>query len=572
MTSATQKKTPNDATAFEREQLRFFLTRDDLTSTLAEINPSLAWLPLLGEMKLIRADTQLAPWVERNFDSLDAVRDVAANIHFFGPDTAEVLEFRLNHQLNRLSALLVQSWRLILRHMRTAKQRGLQSDWFDIQSRIKRGEFSPEVIERFAQALRPKLKIGKRLGLYDREYPKPPERPSDLMSIDYEVKDGLTEDEVFSVWPADALPDIEDRVLRALTSALSAAVEEAIDAGVESNRGYGLSDTDVPSVAKHGQNTYRSGFFAIVRVMAELWTRLARKDAAQALLFVRLWQESPFRLVRRLALFAAADAAVPPALAADLLITLPQGELFLTNSSVEVFRLIRARWNDFPPDKQAALERRIAEGPPADWFRDGSEKERMIDRSRFDLLGDMERHGAALGAHARKVLDDVRARWPNRQLRPAEQAGFHIWSEGASGIVGDPTKLGGVEDDQLIPAAKKAADEAGFMDGDSWQALCQTDPLRALRGLEAQVKDGQWPAWAWNPFLWATQKIDDAAVLATITRLLLAWPKNSFSEVAATASWWVDEKATALDDALLWPLWDRIEETVPRNKEGADDA
>jgi hypothetical protein len=142
MTSAPRKRTPNDATAFEREQLRFFLTRDDLASSLAEINPSLAWLPLLGEMKLIRADTQLAPWVEKNFDSLDAVRDVAANIHFFGPETAEVLEFRLNHQLNRLSALLVQSWRLILRHMRTARQRGLQSDWFDIQPRIKRGEFA----------------------------------------------------------------------------------------------------------------------------------------------------------------------------------------------------------------------------------------------------------------------------------------------------------------------------------------------------------------------------------------------------------------------------------------------
>ena len=30
MTSAPRKKTPNDATAFEREQLRFFLARDDL--------------------------------------------------------------------------------------------------------------------------------------------------------------------------------------------------------------------------------------------------------------------------------------------------------------------------------------------------------------------------------------------------------------------------------------------------------------------------------------------------------------------------------------------------------------
>jgi hypothetical protein len=572
MSPAPKKKTPNDATEFEREQLRFFLTRDDLASTLAEINPSLAWLPLLGEMKLIQADTQLAPWVERNFTSLEAVRDVAANIHFFGSETADVLEFRLNNQLNHLSPLLIQSWRLILRHMRTAPRRGLQSAWFDIAPRIKRGELSPEVMERFADALRPKLKIGKRLSFYDEENPKAPERPSDLMAIDYEVEDGLTEDEVFSVWPDSATAEIEGRFLLALTNALSAAVAEAIEAGVESNRGYGLSDTDVPSVAKHGQNAYRSGFFAIVRVIAELWTRLVRKDATLAIPLVRLWQESAFRLVRRLALFAAADPAVPAALAADVLISLPQGELFLPNSSVDVFRLIRARWKDFAPDKQEIIERRIAEGPPADWFRDGSEKERMIDRSRFDLLGDMQRSGIQLGAHAQCVLDEVHARWPNWQLRPAEQAGFHIWSEGASAIVGDPAKLGDVEDEQLIPAAKKAADEADFMEGDSWQALCQTDPLRALRGLEAQAKLGHWPAWAWNPFLWATQKIDVAKPLAQIAQLLLLCPKEDFSKIAAPASWWLDEKSKALDDALLWPLWDRIEETVPRDEEEADDA
>jgi hypothetical protein len=252
--------------------------------------------------------------------------------------------------------------------------------------------------------------------------------------------------------------------------------------------------------------------------------------------------------------------------------SLPQGEFFLTNSSVEVFRLIRARWKDFAPDKQEIIERRIAEGPPADWFRDGSEKERMIDRSRFDLLGDMQRSGIQLGAHAQRVLDDVHARWPNWQLRPAEQAGFHIWSEGASAIVGDPAKLEDVDDEQLIPAAKKAADEADFMEGDSWQALCQSDPLRALRGLEAQAKVGHWPAWAWNPFLWATQKVDDVEALATIARLLLLCPKEKFSEISASASWWLDEKTTKLDEALLWPLWDRIEEMVPRDAEEAGDA
>jgi hypothetical protein len=93
-----RKKTPADVSAFEREQLRFFLSGDDLAATLSEVNPSLAWLPVLSEMKLIQSETQLIEWIERNFGDADAVRDVVANIHFFGPETANFLEYRLNAQ------------------------------------------------------------------------------------------------------------------------------------------------------------------------------------------------------------------------------------------------------------------------------------------------------------------------------------------------------------------------------------------------------------------------------------------------------------------------------------------
>lgn len=563
MTGAA-KKTPRDATDFEREQLRFFLSRDDLVVTLTEINPSLAWLPVLGEMNLVNRDTPLAPWIERNFNSFDAIREVASNIQFFAPETADALEFRLNDRLSDLSPLLVQCWRLIIRYIRTARQRGLQSDWFDIAPRIRRGDLSPEVLERFTQALRPKLQIGRRLSLYDGDRATVPERPSDLMAIDFEVEDGPSEEEVLSAWPASAGPAVEARLLQELTHALSAAIKDAIDAGVESNQGYGTSDSDVPSVAKHGQNAYRSGFLTIVRVMAELWTSLLREDAALALPLVTFWQQSEFRLVRRLALFAAADLAVPADVAADLLKRLPLGEFFLTNSAVEVFRLIQSRWSHFSCADRKAIEQRISEGPPEDWFKDGSEKQRLIDRARFDLLGEMARAGLTLSRRTRTVLEEVKTRWPLWELRPAKQAGFHVWTEGTSGIVGDPTKLRGISDDELVPAAKRASDTADLMEGDPWQALCQTESARALRGLSAQANKGEWPAWAWRPFLWASTTIEDPNAPETIAHLLLRWPLPSFNKIAETASWWVNENAAALDEPLLWQLWDRIVDTVPR--------
>lgn len=565
------KKTPRDASEFEREQLRFFLTRDDITATLAEINPSIAWLPWLAEMKLLQPSTQLAPWIEKNFVEPDGIRDVAANIRFFDADTAELLEFRLNRQLDALSPLLIKCWRLIIRHMRSVRRGVLASEWFDIARRVKRGEQSPEVLEGLSEALKPKLKIGKRIA-WGEERRDPPQAPTDLMSIDYEIEDGLSEEEILSVWSSDVPPEIEDRLLRTLTTALGAALADAIDAGVESNEGYGVSDTDVPSVAAHRQNAYRTGFQPIVRVIAEIWTRLAIKDAGLAVQIVELWRQSSFRLMRRLALFGAANPVVPASMVAGILMALPQGELFLTNSTVEVYRLLHQRWRDLTPEQRQAIEERITDGPPTDWFREEAETERIIDRCRFDLLGDLQRAKLDLTEKSKAFFKQIAERWPKWQLSPAEQAGFHIWHEGANGIVGDPDKLKGVTDDELVAAAEKAAAEADFLEGDAWQALCQGDPPRALRGLEAQANKRLWSASAWDRFLWAAQKIEDPESAAKIARLLLDAPDESFAEMASSASWWLNEKARTLDDGLLWPLWDRIADSVPRNVEEAEDA
>jgi len=558
---ARRKKTPADATPFEREQLRFFLSGDDLAATLSEINPSLAWLPLLSEMKLIQSETQLISWIERNFADADAVRDVVANIRFFGPDTAKFLEYRLNAQAATLPPLLAKSWTLIIRHMRAAKRGLAHSEWFDIAPQLSRGDCSVAVLERLASALRPKLKIGKRLSWKNTEEDTP-ERPSDLMSIDYEVEDSASSDHILAAWPTDAAAEIDESFLLQLTTVLNAALADATDIGVEGNEGYSTSDTDVPSVARHRQNEYRSGFQVIVRVMAEIWTRLASKSPGRAVAMAERWRDSSFRLTRPLALFSFANSNVPAKLGADMLIGLPSGELFLTNSSVEVYRLIHTRWKDFPAQKRRKILRRLCEGPPRSWFRDGAKIDDYLDRSRFDILSDMVRDGFDIGREAKKLLADIRARWPQWQLKPAERAGFHIWQEGPREIRGDPDKLRGIADDELVAKAREIASVTGFMEGDSWQGLCRSDPDRALRGLAAAAETGDWPPVYWEQLLWSLTAYADAATELTIAQLLLRWPKDRFGEIAAAASSWLHGHAKTLPDELLWPLWDCIADAV----------
>ena len=95
--------------------------------------------------------------------------------------------------------------------------------------------------------------------------------------------------------------------------------------------------------------------------------------------------------------------------------------------------------------------------------------------------------------------------------------------------MGDPGKLANVPDERLVTEAMKVAERADFMDSNAWQALCQSDPSHALRGLEAEVASNTWEARAWRPFLWAANKIQDPDSVMRIAALLLSFPKEKLA-------------------------------------------
>jgi hypothetical protein len=501
------------------------------------------------------------------------VRDVVANIHFFGRETADFIEFRLNAHAANLPPPLVKSWALIIRHMRTAKLGFAQNEWFEIAPQLKRGDHSVILLERLATALRPQLKIGKRFLWRDAAEDSAPERPSDLMSIDYEVDDGVQPEDVLSTWPNNAAPEIDERLLMQLTLTLNAALADATDVGVEVNDGYSASDSDVPSIAQHPQNEYHTGFQSIIRVTAEIWTRLAAKSSDKAVAIAERWRDSPFRLMRRLAAFAFADPAVPADIAANFLMDMALGELFLTNSSVEAYRLIRMRWSEFLLEKQKQILLRICEGPPRSCFREGAKIDDYIDRSRYEFLSFMIGDGFDIGSEAASLLTEIRGRWPQWEPKPAEQAGFRVWHGSSDRELSEDTdRLSDIPDGELVAEARKIAGTAGFMERDRWHGLCLSDPDRALRGLDAAAMNGDWPKNYWEQLLWSRKDYRDAGTEQKIAERLLQWPKNRFGTLATAASSWLEGHAETLSDALLWPLWDRIADATLIETPEAEDA
>lgn len=559
------KKTPKDVTEFEREQLRFLSATANPAGLIAEINPSLAWLPILIEKQIIRPDSQFAPWIEKNFSDPEAIREVADNLRFFGPDTADVLEFRLN-QTADLPDLLGRTWRLIIRHMRLHPRGKLWNEWFDLEPRILRGEHSAEVINRLVDVITPKLVVKRQSPWFDHEERPETSSPADLVAIDFEVEEGITDEEILVAWPEQTPVDIDEELIRRLTQSLGSTIVESIEAGVEATGGFGVTDSDVPSIAKHPQNELRSGFLTITRVLAELWLRLRQKDLRRALTIMDIWASSHLRLIKRLALFAAADPFVPAARATEVFLSIPPSDLFTTGASVEAYRVARSRWNDFSPEERTAIERRIAEGPSRDTFREGAETERHIDRARFDFLKYLELEGLELGEAGRSLLRDISSRHPNWKPRPQEQAGFHIWhSEGAREE--SPFVFSDTSDDSLIATARAAREQQDMFGWNPWDAFCSNEPHRAFAALENEAREGRWEAWTWRPFLWAIDKLGNAESLSRVAQLLLGTPKEVLSELSDVVAWTLEQKAKDITEEILWPLWDRIEFNAPEIEE-----
>src|SRR5271165_5686392 len=93
-----------------------------------------------------------------------------------------------------------------------------------------------------AHSLCPKLKISKRLSWTAREE-KAPERPSDLMSIEYELEGSVSSHDVVAAWRSDVAAENDESLLLQLTSELNTALADATDVGVEGNEGYSISDS-----------------------------------------------------------------------------------------------------------------------------------------------------------------------------------------------------------------------------------------------------------------------------------------------------------------------------------------
>ena len=287
-----------------------------------------------------------------------------------------------------------------------------------------------------------------------------------------------------------------------LLSKASEALISTLDLAVDAERiksEFDAIDYDVPSVADHAQNEFRTGFLPLVRVCAELWMRAARMDAGRARAFAQAWKSGRLRITSRLWLFTVlGDPDRSSASMAIALLELGQTDFWrIHKEAIDLLKAIRLA----DTDRADLLIAHILAGPDDLERLEAELRPRVRDREVWMRLMAL-REASALPEMAERELQSIIERQGWRQPL-TEPEYFSMWMGPVrNGPVGDPAPLEEVATEQRVEIATRLERDDPMRQMDVWRVYCSSDPAGALNSLIAAQPPETFMA-RWEDLLWS---------------------------------------------------------------------
>ena len=455
-----------------------------------------------------------------------------------------------------------RAWRLLLRS-RAGVAPGHESGWYSVADRVKRGDIDRGVRASVLDEFRPRLRVQAPFrGLPPSTDPEQ-ERLDGFIWADFAVPENVDVREVLAAWPTDASHAFG--LLQAADHALTDALADADEAGFLD--GLDAASHDVTSIVCHDENTLGGGFYPLVRLVADLWTRVSSRDPVRAKSVAAPWAMSPHLLHRRLHLFALASPAFSPAEVAAVLGGLDDETVWLNDAGRELMHLLLARWPELEGPSRSELERRLRAGPPrslaADPRRDEAAWVAVSDYMVFRVLGRLAAAGAALEPASAEALASIRARHPDLDSGSVASDDAGARPEVMRGPLGDTERLLGVADDGLVEEALRLQ-RTEFRQSDVWAQLCTSDPGRAVRGVKLAPEADRWSPAVLVPLLSATGSKAASGSRDEVAGLLTAIPPEALGGLRRAAAFWLREHAGVWSPESDEPpeaflrIWDRL--------------
>jgi hypothetical protein len=564
-------KRPEDLDQQAMAEAVTLLAHGDASQLLGELSPDATWLRELEKRRVFdRGQVCPGPWIASRVNDSEMIR-ACAELAQLDQESHRLIQYAIGGSNPSLSAVRKKAWRLLLNAKLVHGRSDLRAPWFEAAQRLKVGEVDHATRTLIAEAVKPSLTVRKPIALSGISDPTDhPETIHRLLWLDFAAPDYTPVAEILAALPQEVRH--EAALIRILSRALLELLEEAGDAGFLN--GHDRASDDVPSVAEHPQNEYYTGFYPITHLLAELWTRVAEKDAQEARTLALSWSGTPFLLLTRLHLYTLASASVfAPEEAARAVCSVADDVFWITGAQVEIMRLVTSRWSEFEETERGALEKRICRGVPREIFQSGAlDGEKWIsvkDGAVFRRLKRISAVGGALSSESLARIDSISQRHPQWVASPGDRDDFPVWVGSVhSGPHDDPKLLAGISDDRLVREAMRMQAEQYFAQGDLWIVFCRSDPERALRGLRADSEMGRWDAKAWEGLLWAAQQQGEAQLQHDLADALLLAPNAAVGPFLSAAVMWLQHRREMLSapDQAAEPralrLWDKLADVV----------
>ncbi|MBA4172252.1 MAG: hypothetical protein C0511_06265 [Hyphomicrobium sp.] len=541
------------------------LGHGDATAILAKANPGAPWIePLATRGVLQNEGARPGPWLEQRLADEEVI-SACANTVWFDVNSTWILDRALTQAGESLSPVLTRAWRTLLYSQpASARTHEPWERWYQIEARVKAGESGHQVRRAVLMAVVPRPQLSKpyRFGT---DAKRPAKRLESLLRVDYHVTRHLSAGDILAAWPQEI--DAEAGLLQALTHALSECLDEAQELAFVAE--FDRSSSDVPSVSRHPQNDPGDGFMLIVRLMADLWERLAARCPESARRIVRRWDEESMLLFVRLGLHAKCNATCfLPSEVTTALSTLSDQTFWISDAKREINRLCVERWGSLSDDDRKLIESRICVGPPRDMFPDGAFEDKewssLVDDRRFRRLRRIMDAGGQLSASSQAVLAEIAARHPVEVTGSGERDDFNSWMEMRHGPQGDPKTLETIPVGDLVDVGVRLNRDHNLNSEQAWELYCQSDPLRALSGLRAQAQNENWNAWAWRAFVWGTTNTEVTEAVLQASALIATMPDACLRPLTHSIASWlrtVDRnkhfRGSESDD-VFFRVWDRV--------------
>lgn len=420
-----------------------------------------------------------------------------------------------------------KAWNLIFEDFESSKFHHPNIKWRTALRRVARDGWTPSTIREVERLTEPVVRIGT-LGEADLLKVKPPLEPWSDVTL-HDIANFKVEFPDQNEKPLSVPDDYVCAVFSLASRNLVKGLERLAD--VEEMRPGRFGNVTLYEDTAQSGRQMPTPVQRHVLWVAELMDRAAEVDPVRMAATVALWPSGEFRFLNKLRLFAWNKAnAYPGDEVATNLCNLDQSGFWDYFDEREFLFLLRDRWKDISKSNQAMILQRILDGPsPTRDEKPAAGDERnatVLTRLRW-----LERNGCVLSSEVSERASQIQESLPDwDESRVNVAARSHVSRVISIRLSTDPSIFDGVEDSEIVKIARQHTGrrDREFTDHRPFDGLVQSDPDRALSGLEFAAGSDDFPETLW-------------------TALVQGWPCNAPLPATKRLSSWIQK----LPDKLI---------------------